>query len=85
MYKNGESESFQKMVDDVVEFSQYDLELADGLRWLDRLAQKESVSFYEKVYEVLYKHDSKEKAKAWMKTITRKTSNTSGKVGDDHG
>lgn len=67
------SEAFKLMVDDVVQFSQYDFELADGLRWLDGLAVKEGVSFYEKVYEVLYKHDQKEKAKEWMKTITRKT------------
>ena len=69
------------MVDDVVEFSQYDLELADGLRWLDRLAQKESVSFYEKVYEVLYKHDVNDKAKEWLKS--KQSSNTSGKFGED--
>ena len=81
--KQETSEAFKLMVDDVVQFSQYDPELADGIKWLDGLAQKEGVSFYDKVYEVLYKHDSKEKAKEWMKTITRKTSNTSGKFGED--
>ena len=51
------------MIDNVVQFSQYDPELADGIKWLDELAQKEGISFYDKAYEVLYKHDSKEKAK----------------------
>ena len=51
------------MIDDVVRFSQYDPELADGIKWLDSLAQKEGISFYAKAYEVLYKHDAKEKAK----------------------
>ena len=74
------TDSFRHMVDDVVEFSQYDLELADGLRWLDKLAQKESVSFYEKVYEVLYKHDVNDKAKEWLKT--KQSSNTNILNGD---
>ena len=71
------------MIDDLVQFSQYDPEFADGIKWLDGLALKEGISFYEKVYEVLYKHDVNSRAKHWMKTITRKTSNTSGKFGED--
>ena len=78
-----QSQAFKLMVDDVVQFSKYDPELADGIKWLDGLAQKEGVSFYDKVYEVLYKHDAREKAKDWMKTITRITPDTTNKmIGD---
>ena len=31
---------FSKMVDELVEFSEYDPELADGIKWLDDQAQK---------------------------------------------
>lgn len=58
---------FAKMVDDLVVFSEHDPELADGIRWLDGQAQKKGVSFYEMVYEVLYKHDVNSKASDWLK------------------
>jgi hypothetical protein len=57
---------FTKMVDELVEFSQYDPELADGIRWLDSQAQKKGISFYDMVFEVLYKHDIDSKAKKWL-------------------
>jgi len=57
---------FTKMVDELVEFSEYDPELSDGLKWLDGEAQKKGVSFYDMVYEVLYKHDVNSKAKEWL-------------------
>ncbi len=57
---------FTKMVDDLVEFSQYDNELADGIKWLDEQAQKKGISFYDMVFEVLYKHDINSKAKQWL-------------------
>ena len=31
---------FRKMVDELVDFSEYDPELADGIKWLDSQAQK---------------------------------------------
>jgi len=61
-----ENKFFTKMVDELVEFSQYDPELADGIRWLDELAQKNDVSFYEMVFNVLYKHDINSKAREWL-------------------
>jgi hypothetical protein len=62
-----ESQSFfTKMVDELVEFSEYDPELADGIKWLDEQAQKKGVSFYDMVFEVLYKHDINSKAKNWL-------------------
>ena len=57
---------FTKMVDELVEFSEYDPELSDGLKWLDGQAQKKGLSFYDMVYQVLYKHDVNSKAKEWL-------------------
>jgi len=63
--------SFNKQVDDLVDFSQYDPELADGIKWLDELAQKEGVSFYDKVYDVLLRADANSKAKKWLNQKTK--------------
>ena len=57
---------FNKMVDELVEFSEHDPELSDGLKWLDGEAQKKGLSFYDMVYQVLYKHDVNSKAKEWL-------------------
>ena len=57
---------FTKMVDELIVFSEYDPELSDGLKWLDGEAQKKGLSFYDMVYQVLYKHDVNSKAKEWM-------------------
>ena len=57
---------FTKMVDDLVEFSEHDSELADGLRWIDKEAQKNGTSFYDEVYKILYKHDADAKARQWL-------------------
>ncbi len=59
---------FSKMVDELVEFSEHDPELADGIRWLDEQAQKKGITFYDMVFEVLYKHDVNSKAKDWLKS-----------------
>ena len=61
-----ESSFFTKMVDELIEFSEYDPELADGIKWLDEQAQKKGVSFYDMVFDVLYKHDITSKAKQWL-------------------
>ncbi len=57
---------FTKMVDELVQFSEHDPELADGIRWLDEQAQKKGISFYDMDFDVLYKHDVNSKAKAWL-------------------
>jgi len=57
---------FTRMVDELVEFSEHDPELSDGLKWLDGQAQKKGLSFYDMVYQVLYKHDVNSKAKEWL-------------------
>ena len=43
---------FRKMVDELVEFSAHDPELADGIKWLDSQAQKKGITFYDMVFEV---------------------------------
>lgn len=57
---------FTKMVDELVEFSEYDPELKDGIQWIDEQAFKKGISFYDMVFEVLYKHDINSKAKSWL-------------------
>ena len=65
---------FTKMVDELVEFSEHDPELSDGLKWLDGEAQKKGLSFYDMVYQVLYKHDVNSKAKEWLNSCLLYTS-----------
>ena len=57
---------FTKMVDELVDFSEHDPELSDGIKWLDNQAQKKGLSFYDMVFEVLYKYDVNSKAKGWL-------------------
>ena len=57
---------FTNMVDELVEFSEYDPELSDGIKWLDGQAQKKGLSFYDMVFEILYKNDVNSKAKEWL-------------------
>ena len=57
---------FTKMIDELVEFSEYDPELSDGIKWLDNQAQKKGLTFYDMVYQVLYRHDVNSKAKDWL-------------------
>ena len=59
---------FHKMVDDLVEFSEYDDELADGIKWIDTEAQRKGVSFYDEVFRVLYNHDVNARARKWLDT-----------------
>ncbi len=62
-----EAEShFTKMVDELVEFSEYDDELKEGIQWLDRLAQKKGISFYDAVFEVLNRNKNENTAKKWL-------------------
>jgi len=57
---------FTKMIDELVEFSEYDPELSDGIKWIDEQAQKKGLTFYDMVYQVLYRHDVNSKAKDWL-------------------
>ncbi len=64
----GQQGHFIKMVDELIDFSEYDTELADGIKYLDDQSKKKGITFYEMVFEVLYKHDVNVKAKDWLKT-----------------
>jgi len=57
---------FTKMIDELVEFSDYDPELSDGIKWLDEQAQKKGLTFYDMVYQVLYRLEVNSKAKDWL-------------------
>ena len=59
---------FKKMVDELVDFSEFDPELADGIKWLDAQAQKKGITFYDMVFEVLYTNDINSKSKDWLRT-----------------
>ncbi len=63
-----ESRTFFKIVDELVTSSEYDPELADGIKWLDDQAQKKGITLYDMVFEVLYRHDVDSKAKTWLRT-----------------
>ena len=53
-------------MDELVDFSEYDPELAEGLKWIDGEAQKRGITFYEMVFHVLHRHDVDSKAKDWL-------------------
>lgn len=59
---------FTHVVDELVEFSEHDPELSSGIKWLDGQAQKRGITLYDMVFEVLYQHNVKESARAWLDT-----------------
>jgi|TARA_Y100001949_G_C15826424_1_gene260103 hypothetical protein len=54
------------VVDDLIDFADNDPELKDGIRWVDKQANEKGISFYDMVYEILYKHETRSKAKEWL-------------------
>lgn len=57
---------FTKMVDELVlTEAPKDPELADGIKWLNDQALKKGITFYEIVFQTLYKHDLKTRASDW--------------------
>lgn len=57
---------FTNMADELVEFAEYDSELAEGLRFIDREAQKRGITFYEMLYKVIDDYGTDSKAKEWV-------------------
>ena len=57
---------FRKMVDDIVSMAEHDPELKEGIQWLDEIATKSGMSFYDIVFKVLIKHDREISAKKWL-------------------
>ena len=59
---------FSRMVDELVESSEHDPELRDGIKWLDEQARIKNITFYDMVFEVLYRHDVDSRARDWLGT-----------------
>lgn len=59
---------FKKTVDGLVELSENDKELSDKIKYIDELAMKNGVDFYQQVFIILYKHQTEQNAKDWVKT-----------------
>jgi len=57
---------FTKMIDEIVLGAENDPELKDGLKWVDEQALKKGISFNDMVFEILYRHDVRTKAKEWL-------------------
>lgn len=57
---------FEDVVDGLVESSSDDPELASALRWLDSEARRRGITFYDMVFEVLYRQDTCVRAGRWM-------------------
>lgn len=66
MSEESDLTKFQMLVDELIEFSKKDPELADGIKWLDGQAIKQGVTFYDKVYEILFQYDVSQNAKRWL-------------------
>ncbi len=66
MSEESDLTKFQMLVDELIEFSKKDPELADGIKWLDEQAIKQGVTFYDKVYEILFQYDVSQNAKKWL-------------------
>ena len=57
------------MYDHLTSNSKIEDELVEKrIKWLDEQAQKKGITFYDMVFEVLYKHDVNSKAKEWLST-----------------
>jgi hypothetical protein len=65
--KNTDNSFFTMMCDEQVKISEHDPELASGIKWLDDQAQKRGISFYDMVFDVLYRYDINKKAKNWLR------------------
>ena len=57
---------FTKMVDELVEFSEFDPELAEGIKWIDNNSKIPGDDFYEKINYILNKHEINKNAREWL-------------------
>jgi len=60
-------EYFMKMVDESVMESDMDKELKEGFNYLDELAYKQKISFYDLILQIYEKHELEERIKEWRK------------------
>lgn len=67
LQSNSFSDSFfTKMVDELVFMAEFDEELEINIKWVDAQAQKKGLTFYEMVFDILYRHDINSKASKWL-------------------
>ena len=59
---------FTSMVDHLVVNESGDKDWSEALKWLDNQAQKKGISFYDQVFEMLYRNDKNQSATEWFKT-----------------
>lgn len=59
-------DQFIAILDDLVEKSEDDSELADGLRWIDEQAWKKGMSFYDMALIVVRRHMAEQNAREWL-------------------
>ena len=57
---------FVDLMDELIRTADDDLELADGIKWLDVQAQKRGISFYDMAFEVLYRCDRNTPQNRWL-------------------
>lgn len=64
-------DEFRKRIDEIVlEATIEDIPehaTIESINWVDELARKRDISFYDMIYEILHKHDIKSKAEEWLK------------------
>lgn len=66
LVKQNDSE-FKKLVDELILFSEFDPELADGIKWLDTTEKyNPNLNFYERVWYIMLKKENSDKAKEWL-------------------
>lgn len=66
------SDHWRKFCDELIIASENDPELEDGLKWLDELAQKKGISFYEVLWRVVMMDRTDEDMGDFMQSITRR-------------
>ena len=54
------------MIDEIILGAEKDTKVKDGLKWIDEQALKKGISFNDMIFEVLYRHDVRAKAKEWL-------------------
>jgi hypothetical protein len=60
------NEFFTNICDEFVKFSEYDPELALAIKWIDEQARKKGITYYDMVFEVLYKNDIPVNDPTWV-------------------
>ena len=68
---------FIKMVDELIDFSEHDKELSDGIKWIDKLAQEQGISFYDMIYKILYQHDMNQRVNKFVNNHSHEISKVS--------